>query len=121
MAKQAEAERERRAKVIAAEGELQASEKLTQAAGVMSAQPGALQLRYLQTVAEIAAENNSTTLFPIPIDLLKAFLPEGRSAGGPPVTGMSDASRSGAGTSLPRPSVTETPPASKERTHAGEP
>jgi regulator of protease activity HflC (stomatin/prohibitin superfamily) len=69
MARQAEAERERRAKVINAEGELQASQMLTQAASVMSKQPAALQLRFLQTVSEIATENNSTTLFPIPIDL----------------------------------------------------
>ncbi|HUF70055.1 MAG TPA: slipin family protein [Longimicrobiales bacterium] len=69
MARQAEAERERRAKVINAEGELQASQMLTQAAAVMSQQPAALQLRFLQTVSEIATENNSTTLFPIPIDL----------------------------------------------------
>ncbi len=74
MAKQAEAERERRAKVIAAEGELQASEKLGMAAEVLSRNPAAIQLRYLQTVAEIATENNSTTLFPIPIDLFGALL-----------------------------------------------
>lgn len=74
MAKQAEAERERRAKVIAAEGEYQASEKLAQAAAVLSTQPQAIQLRYLQTVREIAVENNSTTLFPIPIDFMKAFM-----------------------------------------------
>ncbi len=74
MAKQAEAERERRAKVIAAEGELQASEKLALAAEVLSRNPAAIQLRYLQTVAEIATENNSTTLFPIPIDLFGALL-----------------------------------------------
>lgn len=70
MAKQAEAERERRAKVIAAEGEFQAATKLGQAADIISKSPGALQLRYLQTLAEIATENNSTTLFPIPIDLI---------------------------------------------------
>lgn len=74
MAKQAEAERERRAKVIHAEGELQASHKLSAAAAVMDVQPKALQLRYLQTLSEIAAENNSTILFPIPIDLLTPFL-----------------------------------------------
>jgi hypothetical protein len=74
MAKQAEAERERRAKVIGATGELQASEQLTEAARVMSAQPGALQLRYLQTVSEIATENNSTTLFPLPLELFRPFL-----------------------------------------------
>lgn len=74
MARQAEAERYRRAKVIAAEGEFQASQKLTDAAEVLSRQPSALTLRYLQTLSEIAAENNSTTLFPIPIDLFKPFM-----------------------------------------------
>ncbi len=74
MAKQAEAERERRAKVIHAEGEYQASQKLADAAGVMALQPMALQLRYLQSLVEIASEKNSTTIFPIPIDLLTPFL-----------------------------------------------
>ncbi len=74
IAKQAEAERERRAKVINAEGELQAAEKLIQAAALMETQPMSLQLRYLQTLNQIAAENNSTTVFPIPIDLFKPFL-----------------------------------------------
>jgi regulator of protease activity HflC (stomatin/prohibitin superfamily) len=73
MAKQAEAERERRAKVIHAEGEFQAATKLAQAATLISAEPIALQLRYLQTVSEIAVENNSTILFPIPMDLIKPF------------------------------------------------
>jgi regulator of protease activity HflC (stomatin/prohibitin superfamily) len=73
MSKQAEAERERRAKVINAEGELQASEKLAQAAHIIGSEPAAIQLRYLQTVTEISSENNSTTFFPIPIDLLKGF------------------------------------------------
>jgi regulator of protease activity HflC (stomatin/prohibitin superfamily) len=71
IARQAEAERERRAKVINAEGELQASEKLSQAAGVLATQPLAMQLRYLQTLSEIATENNSTTIFPVPIDLFE--------------------------------------------------
>jgi regulator of protease activity HflC (stomatin/prohibitin superfamily) len=74
MAKQAEAERERRSKVIRALGEFQAAEKISQAAKVMSEYPMALQLRYLQTLAEIATENNSTTVFPIPIDLFKPLL-----------------------------------------------
>jgi regulator of protease activity HflC (stomatin/prohibitin superfamily) len=74
IARQAEAERERRAKVINALGELQASETLAQAARVIQKEPAAIQLRYLQTVSEIATENNSTTLFPIPIDLFKPFL-----------------------------------------------
>lgn len=74
IAKQAEAERERRAKVIHAEGELQASEKLAMAANVLAGEPMSLQLRFLQTLTEIAAEKNSTTIFPVPIDLLKMFL-----------------------------------------------
>lgn len=73
MAKQAEAERERRAKIIAADGEFQASEKLSQAAGVIAQQPSALQLRYLQTLNEIAIEKNSTILFPLPIEILRFF------------------------------------------------
>src|SRR5688500_13293782 len=74
MAKQAEAERERRSKVIAAEGEFQASQRLSDAAKILSDQPSALTLRYLQTLREIATENNSTTIFPVPIDLLTPFL-----------------------------------------------
>ncbi|NTW15881.1 MAG: slipin family protein [Syntrophaceae bacterium] len=74
IAKQAEAERERRAKVINAEGEFQAAQKLIEAAALMETQPMSLQLRYLQTLNQIASENNSTTLFPIPIDLIKPFL-----------------------------------------------
>ncbi|HPD60414.1 MAG TPA: slipin family protein [Thermodesulfobacteriota bacterium] len=73
MAKQAEAERERRAKVIHADGEFQAASKLADAANVMAHNPMTLQLRYLQTLREIASENNSTTVFPLPIDLLKPF------------------------------------------------
>jgi len=73
MAKQAEAERERRAKVVHAEGELQASHKLADAANVIATNPIALQLRYLQTLTEVAADKNSTILFPIPIDLLEPF------------------------------------------------
>ena len=74
MARQAEAERERRAKIIAAEGEYQAAEKLGMAADVIDQHPAALQLRYLQTLVEIAAEKNSTTIFPLPIDLIRPFL-----------------------------------------------
>ncbi len=74
MARQAEAERERRAKIIAAEGEFQAAEKITQAAELMQRQPAALQLRYLQTLVEIGKENNTTTIFPLPIDLIKNWL-----------------------------------------------
>ncbi len=73
MAKQAEAEREKRAKVIHAEGEFQAAEQLANASRVLNTESGALQLRYLQTLAEIATENNSTTIFPIPIDILRPF------------------------------------------------
>ncbi len=74
MAKQAEAERERRSKIINAEGEFQAAQRLSEAAEIISHNPGALQLRYLQTLQDIAAENNSTTIFPIPIDLFRPFI-----------------------------------------------
>jgi len=74
MARQAEAERERRAKIITAEGEFQAAQKIADAAEVISTQPAALQLRYLGTLVEVAAENNSTVVFPIPIDLVTAFM-----------------------------------------------
>jgi regulator of protease activity HflC (stomatin/prohibitin superfamily) len=74
IAKQAEAERERRAKVIGAEGEYQAAQKLSDAAKIIGENPIALQLRYLQTLREVAAENNSTTIFPVPIDLLTPFM-----------------------------------------------
>lgn len=73
IAKQAEAERERRAKIIHAEGEFQASQKLADAAKIISSEPATLQLRYLQTLTEIATEKNSTIIFPIPIDLIKTF------------------------------------------------
>ena len=95
MARQAEAERERRAKVIAAEGEYQAAEKLGMAADVIDAHPAALQLRYLQTLVEISAEKASTTIFPVPIDLLQTFLdhraprappPRAPAQVGPPAT-----------------------------------
>lgn len=74
IAKQAEAERERRAKIIHAEGEFQASQKLADAAKIISTEPSALQLRFLQTLAEVATEKNSTTIFPVPIDLIKPFM-----------------------------------------------
>ena len=76
MARQAEAERERRAKIITAEGEFQAAEKIAQAAAVIGREPAALQLRFLGTLVEVAAENNSTVVFPVPIDLLRAFMPK---------------------------------------------
>ena len=82
MAKQAEAERERRAKVIHAEGEYQASQRLSDAAVNIEDHPVALQLRYLQALTEIAAENNSTTLFPVPIDLLTPFLKQAKEGQG---------------------------------------
>jgi regulator of protease activity HflC (stomatin/prohibitin superfamily) len=74
MAKQAEAERERRAKIVHAEGEMQASQKLSDAAAIIAVNPIALQLRFLQTLTEIAADKNSTILFPVPIDLLTPFI-----------------------------------------------
>jgi regulator of protease activity HflC (stomatin/prohibitin superfamily) len=74
IARQAEAERERRAKVINAEGEFQASTRLAEAAAIIQQQPAAIQLRYLQTLSEIATENNSVTIFPVPIDLLSGFM-----------------------------------------------
>jgi regulator of protease activity HflC (stomatin/prohibitin superfamily) len=80
MAKQAEAERERRAKVINAEGEYQAAAKLAEAAAIIQTHPIALQLRYLQTVREMAAENNTTTIFPVPLDLFKPFFSAARKA-----------------------------------------
>jgi len=80
MAAQAEAERDRRAKIIHAEGELQASEKLAQAGTVMAREPVTLQLRYLQTLTEIASERNSTLIFPLPIDLISMFMNRGGSA-----------------------------------------
>ncbi len=74
IAKQAEAERERRAKVIHAEGEFQAAQKLSDAAAIMAVNPAAIQLRYLQTLTEIATDNNSTTIFPVPMDMLNLLL-----------------------------------------------
>jgi regulator of protease activity HflC (stomatin/prohibitin superfamily) len=84
MARQAEAERERRAKIIAAEGELQASQKLGEAADIITRSPGALQLRQLQTMAEISAENSSTIIFPIPIEIMGAISAVTSSLGGAP-------------------------------------
>lgn len=76
MARQAEAERERRAKLIHAEGEFQAAQRLADASAVLSREPAALQLRYLQTLTEIATERNSTIIFPLPMDLIRPFLAE---------------------------------------------
>lgn len=86
MARQAEAERERRSKVITAEGEFQASQRLSDAAKILAEQPSALTLRYLQTLQVIASENNSTTIFPVPIDLLKPFFEKATLPGKTPVT-----------------------------------
>ena len=108
MARQAEAERERRAKVIAAEGEFQASERLSQAAVVLDSAPSSITLRYLQTLVEIAAEKNSTTIFPVPIDLLAPFLRDKVSTGSilapkpaPAVPGTSGAVPTSAGLAGP--------------------
>jgi regulator of protease activity HflC (stomatin/prohibitin superfamily) len=87
IARQAEAERERRAKVINAEGEYQAAARLTEAAAIIAHEPAALQLRYLQTLAEIATENNSTTIFPVPVDMLKAFMGAMERSAAPRATG----------------------------------
>lgn len=87
IAKQAEAERERRAKVIGAEGEFQAAQKLSDAAKIIGENPIALQLRYLQTLREVAAENNSTTIFPVPIDLLTPFMQMAKMLTPPPPGG----------------------------------
>ncbi len=84
MARQAEAERERRAKVIHAEGEYQAAQRLADASQIMSTQPAALQLRYLQTLTEIATEKTNTVIFPLPIDLLQAFLSRKDDSGNDP-------------------------------------
>jgi regulator of protease activity HflC (stomatin/prohibitin superfamily) len=111
IARQAEAERERRAKVISAQGELQASETLAQAARMLSSQPASLQLRYLQTLTEIAAENNSTTIFPLPMDLISAFMrkaddsiaaPTPAGAGLPPVPTVSALGTAGLSDALPQ-------------------
>lgn len=84
IARQAEAERERRAKIIHAEGEFQAAERLSQAAAVIATQPMALQLRYLQTLTEISTEKTSVLIFPVPIDLISSFLNRGAPAAQPP-------------------------------------
>jgi regulator of protease activity HflC (stomatin/prohibitin superfamily) len=97
IARQAEAERERRAKVINAQGELQASATLAEAAKMLQSQPASIQLRYLQTITEIAAENNSTTIFPLPIEMLKPFFAKAVDV----VSGGSDAERAPAPAVLP--------------------
>src|SRR6476469_5827400 len=89
MARQAEAERERRAKIIAAEGEFQASDKLAQAAATIGREPVAIQLRFLQTLVEVASGQNSTTIFPLPIDLFRPFLQRTGASGGSQPAGES--------------------------------
>ncbi len=113
IARQAEAERERRAKVISAQGELQASETLAQAARMLQSQPASLQLRYLQTVAEIATENNSTTIFPLPIDMLKPFFQradDSVAAPTPAGAGLPPARNAGELAEPPAPSLAEALP-----------
>jgi regulator of protease activity HflC (stomatin/prohibitin superfamily) len=106
MARQAEAERERRAKVIAAQGELQASETLAQAARTLASEPTSMQLRYLQTVTEIAAENNSTTIFPIPIELFRPWV----QAGAAPTSPSATAATGGVPAALPAGNPSVLPP-----------
>jgi regulator of protease activity HflC (stomatin/prohibitin superfamily) len=108
MARQAEAERERRAKVIAAEGEFQAAGKLSQAAGVIAQHPEALQLRYLQTLVEVASENNSTTIFPVPIDLLTPFMEAAKRRGAAITAAMEKAGATAAGDEQTLPEATGT-------------
>ena len=88
MAKQAEAEREKRAKIIHAEGEFEAAQKLTDAAGVIATQPSALQLRYLQTLTEIGVERNTVIVFPVPIDLVQQLIDIRQGKGGAPATSV---------------------------------
>ena len=90
MSRQAEAERERRARIISADGEYQASKKLAQAAAVMAADPAALQLRLLQTVVEVAAEKNSTLVMPVPVELLRFFDRAARDQAKPQEVGTQD-------------------------------
>ncbi|HEU5185082.1 MAG TPA: slipin family protein [Gemmatimonadaceae bacterium] len=102
IAQQAEAERERRAKVISAQGELQASAALAEAARILQSQPASIQLRFLQTVTEIAAENNSTTIFPVPIDIFRPFFQKAvEAAASVPVTAATPPQ--GIADALPRP------------------
>jgi regulator of protease activity HflC (stomatin/prohibitin superfamily) len=110
IARQAEAERERRAKVISAQGELQASETLAQAARMLSSQPASLQLRYLQTVTEIAAENNSTTIFPLPIDLLRPFFQKADDAMAAPTPAGAGLPPAVAPSAIPQSTITDALP-----------
>jgi regulator of protease activity HflC (stomatin/prohibitin superfamily) len=110
IARQAEAERERRAKVISAQGELQASETLAQAARMLSSQPASLQLRYLQTVTEIAAENNSTVIFPLPIDLLRPFFQKADDAMAAPTSAGAGLPPAVAPSAIPQSTITDALP-----------
>src|SRR5438132_8400011 len=113
MSRQAEAERERRARVISADGEYQASKKLAQAATVMSADPAALQLRLLQTVVEVAAEKNSTLVMPFPVELLRFFdrTAQANGHGRPAAAGTEDAAPDALEVPLPEVPVLAVPPA----------
>src|SRR4051794_28631603 len=106
MARQAEAERERRSRIITADGELQASAKLSQAAQAMSATPAALQLRLLQTMVEVAAEKNSTLVLPFPVEMLRFFEAAARGQAILPTSSASESELSAAG---PRPDATAGP------------
>jgi regulator of protease activity HflC (stomatin/prohibitin superfamily) len=112
MARQAEAERERRAKIINADGEFQAAQRLADAGEIMATQPATLQLRFLQTLSEVATERNSTIVFPVPIDLIQMFLSRGQPAG---AAAPSPAAQRIADTGGPTPGATtrEPPPASE--------
>ncbi len=121
MARQAEAERERRAKIINADGELQASERLAEAGRIMSEQPGTLQLRFLQTLSEVATEKNSTIVFPVPVDLLDLFASTLRGGVGGGGDGGRPRVRVGGGDGAPKvdaPDVPAIPPATPE-SHEG--
>ena len=116
MARQAEAERERRAKIINSEGEYQAAQKLTDAADIISTNPASLQLRYLQTLLEIGSNQNTTIVFPLPMDVLEPFLGATKRAGGPDSGGGSGPSRGNAPGGPPRtgPRPVQTDPPDEE-------
>jgi regulator of protease activity HflC (stomatin/prohibitin superfamily) len=118
MSRQAEAERERRARIISADGEYQASKKLAQAAAVMAADPAALQLRLLQTVVEVAAEKNSTLVMPVPVELLRFFDRAAPAAGQaqPPAADAQDADAPPPAPDIPALAIPATPPASAAAT-----
>lgn len=120
IAQQAEAERERRAKVINAQGELQASETLAEAARVLQSQPASIQLRYLQTLTEIAAENNSTTVFPLPIEMFRPYFQRAAEAAAGAIPAAAAPPPQGAPDALPAPPLTDVLPQFRfETTKAG--